>query len=213
MFNFPAVNFLLCLPAVCSVLQYFYQIYWTFQLFQPNLTPFHFFTVHKCSVFTWSFATKLVFNILDEQAFPPLATDRLCSSSPLLSCELGFLASSTCSTTHRRWVGPSHSSQEMGPSSGNSTHPSSSSISEKPHNWRLTCEGFKNKRGLYSFPVSMILPLLHDLCHMLIISLYNHLDEMTKTLYTVKSDAQGNESTVNDNPALKLHFKLFTRWS
>lgn len=100
MFIFPAVNFLLCLPAVCSVLQYFYQIYWTFQLFQPNLTPFHFFTVHKCSVFTWSFATKLVFNILDEQAFPPLATDRLCSSSPLLSCELGFLASSTCSTNH-----------------------------------------------------------------------------------------------------------------
>lgn len=113
----------------------------------------------------------------------------------------------------RRWVGPSHLSQGMGPSSGNSTHPSSSSISEKPHNWRLTCEGFKNKRGLYSFPVSMILPLLHDLYHMLIISLYNHFDEMTKTLYSVKSDAQGNESTVNDNPALKLHFKLFIRWS
>lgn len=53
----------------------------------------------------------------------------------------------------------------------------------------------------------MILPLLHDLCQMLIISLYDHLDEMTKTLYTVKSDAQGNESTVNDNPALELHFK------
>lgn len=66
-------------------------------------------------------------------------------------------------------------------------------------------------KEVYSFPVSMILPLLHDLCHMLIISLYNHLDEMTKTLYTVKSDAQGIESTVNDNPALKLHFKLFTR--
>lgn len=47
MFNFPAVNFLLCLPAVCSVLQYFYQIYWTFQLFQPNLTPFHLELCHK----------------------------------------------------------------------------------------------------------------------------------------------------------------------
>lgn len=31
----------------------------------------------------------------------------------------------------------------------------------------------------------MILPLLHNLCQMLIISLYDHLDEMTKTLYTV----------------------------
>lgn len=210
MFIFPAVNFLLCLPAVCSVLQYFYQIYWTFQLFQPNLTPFHFFTVHKCSVFTWSFATKLVFNILDEQAFPPLATDRLCSSSPLLSCELGFLASSTCSTNHPKV-------------SRSITFISEWDLLQVTQHILHHRASLKNLiigdslvrdlriKEVYSFPVSMILPLLHDLCHMLIISLYNHLDEMTKTLYTVKSDAQGNESTVNDNPALKLHFKLFTR--